>query len=135
MQVVLADLDVWHQALTRHDPDPLVVHRLASLVQQRQVQLVGAVRQALLARARDERQAERLGRILAPFPDLRAGPDTHVRAAAHQRRARQAGLRLLPRQALLWALAEEVDGLVWSHDPGWGPAVALGCPLTRSGGA
>ena len=132
MKPVLPDLDIWLKAFSRQDPDPLVVHGFKGGVERRQVFLLGLVRQALLARTRDERQFARLSRVLYGFPDVTVLPADHVRAAAlvqaqrHQRRV------LSPWQALLWAVAERSGGVIWSGARSWAPLAAAGCPVSSS---
>ncbi len=132
MKPVLPDLDIWLKAFSRQDPDPLVVHGFKRGVESRQVFLLGLVRQALLARAADERQFARLARVLSGFPDVTVLAGDHVRAAEliHvQRRQRRS---LSPWQALLWAVAARSGGVIWSSARTWTPLAAAGCPISSS---
>lgn len=134
MSPIVPDLDIWFRALTRHDPDPVVVHRLASLIEARRIFLTGPIRQALLSAARDERAFTRLARALVPFADLRIDADLRQDAARLALRCRGDGRRPTARACLLWAAAARAGGLIWSQLPGWSAYAALGCPLTRTGG-
>jgi hypothetical protein len=132
MKPVLPDLDVWLRAFSRQDPDPLMVHGFKRGVERRQVFLVGLVRQALLARTRDDRQFARLTRALCGFPDVTVLPKDHVRAAVLVQGLRRQRLALSPWQALLWAVAERSGGAIWSGARTWAPLAAAGCPVSTS---
>ena len=126
---VIPDLDVWVRAFGRLDPDPGAVHAFRELVRARRVLTLGWIRQDLLARLDDERQAGRLAWILSGFPEIVLRPDDHLAAAAQTRRMRGYGLRLPARAALLWAVAERLGATVWSLDRRWAPLVRRGAPL------
>ncbi len=127
---VLPDLDIWLKALSRQEPDPLVVHGFKQAVELRRIFLLGLVRQALLARVRDERQFTRLERALAAFPDLPVLARDHVRAASIIRGLRGRVAAVTPWQALMWAVAERLPAMVWSHGRSWQPLAAQGCPVS-----
>lgn len=129
---VLPDLDIWLKALSRQEPDPLVVHGFKQAVEARRIFLLGLVRQALLARARDERQFSRLERMLAAFPDLPVLARDHVRAAAIIRGLRGRVAAVTPWQALMWAVAERLPASIWSDGRSWRPLAAQGCPVSAS---
>lgn len=129
---VLPDLDVWLKAFSRQDPDPLVVHGFAAAVKARRIFLLGLVRQALLARARDERQFARLERALSAFPDLPVLARDHVRAATIIRGLRGRVPAVSPWQALLWAVAERLPAAVWSAGRSWQPLAEQGCPVSAA---
>ena len=127
---VLPDLDIWLKALSRQHPDPLGVHGFKQAVEARRVFLFGLVRQALLARVRDDRQFVRLERALSAFPDLPVLARDHVRAAAIIRGLRGKVAAVTPWQALMWAVAERVPAVVWSDGRTWQPLAAQGCPVS-----
>jgi hypothetical protein len=129
---VLPDLDIWLKALSRRDPDLLVVHGFKRAVEARRVFLLGLVRQALLARVRDERQFARLAHALSAFPDLPVLARDHVRAAAIIRGLRGRVAAVTPWQALLWAVAERLPALVWSEARSWSPLAAQACPVSAA---
>lgn len=132
MKPVLPDLDIWLKAFSRQDPDPLVVHGFKRGVERRQVFLLGLVRQALLARTRDDRQFARLTRVLSGFPDVTVLAADHVRAAALIQSQRRQRRTLSPWQALMWAVAERSGGAIWSSARTWTPLAAAGCPVSSS---
>jgi hypothetical protein len=128
---IIPDADVWAKALSRNDPDPLIVHAFAHHVRHRRIFLVGWVRQALLARVRDDRQFHRLAWVLASFPDLPLLPSDHEHAAALTRRMRDRSVAASPWSSLLWAVAERLHGEIWSRERGWQTLADHGCPLMR----
>lgn len=132
MQPILPDADIWLRAFSRSDPDPLVVHAFNRHVRDRRVFLIGWVRQTLLARVRDERQFTRLAWVLSAFPDLPLLPRDHEQAALTTRRMRELQTPISPWTALVWAVADRLDGAVWSREPGWQVLAVHGCPLLRS---
>ena len=132
LEPVLPDHDVWLRAFSRQDPDPLVVHAFAGAVKARRVFLLGLVRQALLARVRDDRQFSRLERALAAFPDLPVLARDHVRAAMIIRGLRGKVPAVTPWQALVWAMAERLPAVVWSTGRSWQPLAGQGCPVSAS---
>ena len=129
LEAVLPDVDIWFKAFSRQDPDPLVVHGFAQRVRTRQVFLLGLVRQALLARTRDPRQGVRLNHVLAAFPDLPMLARDHTRAAGIIQRLRPTGLVVSPWQAVMWAIAERLQGRIWTQDRHWQALAPHGCPL------
>ncbi len=126
---VIPDLDVWVRAFGRLDPDPGAVHAFRELVRARRVLTLGWIRQDLLARLDDERQATRLAWILSGYPEVVLRPDDHLVAAELVRRLRRSGLRLPGRAALLWAVAGRIGAAVWSLDRRWQALARRGAPL------
>jgi len=129
LRLVLPDVDVSVLAFSRTRPDPLVVHRFAEMIERRQLVFTPLVRHELLARTRDSRQFSRLEAILAAFPDCPAGHDDHRAAAVLVQRLRRDGVTLTLPDALLWAVAERIAGVIWSRRPRWIDLAAHGCPL------
>lgn len=132
LQPVVPDADIWWKAYSRQNPDPAVVHVFGQAVRDRRIFLIGWVRQALLARVRDERQFARLAWVLSAFPDLPLLPRDHERAASITRRMRELQVPASAWSALVWAVAERLDGVVWSRESGWQALAVHGCPLLRS---
>ncbi|MFM2091632.1 MAG: hypothetical protein RLZZ127_2121 [Planctomycetota bacterium] len=126
---IIPDIDIWMRALDRGNPDPRIVTDLGRRIEDRSVILLGWVRQGILARVADERQVGHLRWTLSGFPDLRAQEPDHARAAAIVRRLRGRGTVATPWQALVWALAERVRGVVWSTDRRWQGLQPHGCPV------
>ena len=126
---VIPDLDVWVRAFGRLDPDPGAVHAFRELVRARRVLTLGWIRQDLLARLDDERQATRLAWILSGYPEVVLRPDDHLVAAELVRRLRRSGQRLTGRAALLWAVAGRIGAAVWSLDRRWQALARRGAPV------
>lgn len=126
---VIPDLDAWMRAFGRLDPDPRAVHAFRACALARRVLAMGWIRQELLARLDDERQATRLDWILSGYPEVVLRPEDHRRAAELTRRMRRAGQALPARAALLWATAERVGARIWSLDRRWAPLARRGAPL------
>ena len=129
---VLPDADIWWKAFSRQDPDPAVVHAFGLAVRARRVFLIGWVRQALLARVREERQFARLTWVLSAFPDLPLLPRDHERAASITRRMRELHVPVSAWSTLVWAVAERLDGVVWSRERHWQALQTHGCPVYRA---
>ncbi len=126
---VIPDLDVWVRAFGRLDPDPRTVHAFRELVRTRRVLTLGWIRQDLLARLDDERQATRLGWILSGYPEVLLRPEDHGGAAELSRRMRRSGLVLSGRAALLWAVAGRIGARLWSLDQRWEAFARRGAPV------
>ena len=129
MKAVIADLDIWWRAFGRIEPDPGVVAQFTRLARERRLLLLGWIRQELLERLGDERQAVRMAAILAGFPEVVLLPEDHIAAASRVRRLRGSGLLLPTRAALLWAVAERCGAAIWSVDGRWRPWSTRGAPL------
>lgn len=126
---VIPDLDAWSRAFGRLDPDPRVVHAFRELVRARRVLTLGWIRQELLARLDDERQATRLAWILSGYPEVILLPEDHLAAAERTRRLRRSGVELPARAALLWSVAHRIGAVVWSLDHRWQPLARRGAPV------
>lgn len=128
---VIPDLDVWVRAFGRLDPDPRAVHAFRELARSRRLLTLGWIRQELLARLDDERQAARLSWILSGYPEVVLNPDDHLRAAELTRRWRRSALALPARAALLWAVGERIGGRIWSLDRRWQDWARHGAPVVE----
>lgn len=126
---VIPDGDVWVRAFGRLDPDPGAVHAFRELVRARRVLTLGWIRQDLLARLDDERQATRLAWILSGYPEVRLLSDDHLVAAELVRRLRRSNQRLPGRAALLWAVAQRIGAAIWSLDRRWQTLARRGAPV------
>lgn len=129
---VIPDLDAWARAFGRLDPDPRVVHVFRELVRARRVLTLGWIRQELLARLDDERQATRLAWIMSGYPDVVLCTEDHLAAAERTRRLRRSGVELPARAALLWAVAMRIGAVVWSLDHRWQVLGRRGAPVLES---
>lgn len=128
---VIPDLDAWARAFGRLDPDPRVVHAFRELVRARRVLTLGWIRQDLLARLDDERQATRLAWILSGYPEVVLRPEDHLAAAERIRRLRRSGVELPSRAALLWTVAQRIGAAVWSLDHRWQALARRGAPVVE----
>ena len=126
---VIPDCDVWVRAFGRLDPDPRTVHAFRELVRARRVLTLGWIRQDLLARLDDERQATRLGWILSGYPEVVLRQEDHGSAAELVRRMRRSGLGLPGRAALLWAVSVRIGARLWSLDRRWEAFARRGAPV------
>lgn len=129
--LVIPDVDIWHRAFSRLEPDPQVVHEFATLARKRQIILLGWVRQTLLSRVRDERQYTRLVWVLGGWPDQPLRSRDHEQAADLGRRLRAVQTSIQPWNALVWVVANRVGAQVWSLDRSWHGLGHHGCPLIR----
>jgi predicted nucleic acid-binding protein len=130
---VIPDLDAWSRAFGRLDPEPRAVHAFRELARERRILTLGWIRQELLARLDDERQATRLAWILSGYPEIVLRPDDHLAAAELIRRLRRSGVRLPSRAALLWSAAQRVGAGIWSLDRRWHELSRHGAPLAEPG--
>ena len=128
-RLILPDLDIWLRAFDRRQPDLRVVSALSRRIEQRQIVLLSWVRQGILARLADERQAQRLRWALAGFPDIRASEADQVAAAERIRGLRRTGVPCGAWPARLWTVAARVGGIIWSQDRRWQPLMVHGCPV------
>jgi hypothetical protein len=126
---IVPDLDILLKAFSRQTPEPLVVLAFTRHVTDRRIHLVGWVRQGLLSRTADDRQFDRLNRLLEAFPDLRVLSTDHLQAARLSRRLRERSVTVSPWQALLWTVAERIGGVIWSGDRRWLTLQSSHCPL------
>jgi len=126
---ILPELDIWMRAFSRRSPDPLIVHAFTRHVTDRRILTIGWIRQGLLARAADERQFVRLEWLMSAYPEIRVQASDHVAAARRTRQLRERGVAVAPWQALLWAVAERIGGVIWCQDRRYRTLQAHGFPL------
>lgn len=126
---IIPDRDAWMRVFGRLDPDPRAVHAFRELVRARRVLTLGWIRQDLLARLDDERQAARMAVILSGYPEVVLVADDHPRAAELTRRWRRDGQVLPGRAALLWAVAVRIGAGIWSLDRRWQDWGRHGAPV------
>ena len=131
-RIVLPEVDVWLRAFSRQQPDFAVVNRIEALINERRIFLIGWVRQGLLARTADNRQFRRLVQSLAGFPDIGIHSQDHIAAAELSFRLRDRGVSIMPAQALMWVMANRVDGLIWSAERRWQTLEPYGLPLFKA---
>jgi predicted nucleic acid-binding protein len=103
---VLVDTSVWSLALRRKaGPDNAPVRELRGLIADGRVQMIGAVRQEILAGIRDERQFNELESRLSAFPDLPVAEEDHVTAARFFNLSRAKGVQGSNTDFLICAVA------------------------------
>ena len=129
---IIPDLDAWVRAFGRLDPDPRVVHAFREYARARRILTVGWVRQGLLSRLDDERQATRLAWILSGYPEVVLVPDDHLQAAELMRRSRREGQALSSHAALLWTVAARIGAKIWSLDRRWQTLERSGAPVEEA---
>ncbi|HUY13878.1 MAG TPA: PIN domain-containing protein [Terriglobia bacterium] len=94
---VLVDTSVWSLALRRRSrrlsgEEELVRDELAELIREGRAQMIGPVRQEVLAGIRDRSQYERLRRDLRAFDDPRLVVEDYEEAARASNECRAAGV-------------------------------------------
>jgi predicted nucleic acid-binding protein len=108
--MILVDTPVWSLALRRKTTDLAAhEHRLTQLlyrlIDEGQVQLLGAVRQELLSGLREELQFRRLRDYLRDFPDAPVVSEDYEEAAWASNQCRRAGVMASPVDMLICAVA------------------------------
>lgn len=96
---VLVDTSVWSQALRRPkqeivpDTSSHVVQRLAALIEDGRIAMLGPIRQELLSGIKTQAQFESLKQILSAFPDEKLGAEHYEMAASSFNACRQLGIQ------------------------------------------
>ena len=129
LPLIIPDLDIWLRVFDRAAPDARCVNAFREKTLSRQLVLLAWLRQGLLARCADDRQAQRLRSALAGFGNLPSTVADQDAAAARVRHLRSQGQGCGAWQARVWALAERTQALIWSQDRLWQPLIAHGCPV------
>ena len=125
-------MDVWIAALSRQVPDLPTIGRLDGLVQERRVVLLPGVRQRVLSRVLEDRQAQRLDWCLRGFGVVHLTLQDEEEAAARQRTWHRRGLPLTATQSLWWVLADRLQLKLWSRDHAWEAAIRHGAPVVAT---
>jgi predicted nucleic acid-binding protein len=123
--MILVDTPVWSLALRRKPTDLATDERritqvLYRLIDEGQVQLLGAVRQELLSGLRQEAQFRRLRDYLRDFPDVRVETDDYEEAARSSNECRSAGISASPVDMLICAVAVRHGWDVFTADRDFG---------------
>jgi len=107
---VLVDTSVWSLALrrARATSSPYAA-RLADLVRDGEIVLIGPIRQEILSGIRNRAQFVRLRDHLASFPDLPLQTDDFVRAAEHANTCRARGIHGSSTDFVITAISERYD--------------------------
>ena len=114
---VLVDTCIWSLALRRKrgKQAPEVVE-LESLIQDKQVAMIGPVRQELLSGIKDPKQFDLLSERLASFPDLPITSQDYVAAARFFNTCRQQGIQGSNTDFLICSVAVANNFPIFTHD-------------------
>lgn len=119
--MVLVDTPIWSLALRRHatdlSPSELrLTHALYALVQQRNVQLLGPIRQEVLSGIREEPQFRRIREHLRGFPHVELDSIDYEEAARISNQCRQRRIADSSVDMLLCAVALRHDWEIFTTD-------------------
>jgi predicted nucleic acid-binding protein len=118
---VLVDTPVWSLAL-RRKPEALsareaaLTGRLADLIREGRVQLMGAVRQELLSGIREEEQFQKLRRYLRAFDDPTVEMGDYEEAAQMHNRCRSRGVAGSAIDFLICSVAVRREWAIFTTD-------------------
>jgi predicted nucleic acid-binding protein len=114
---VIVDTSVWSLALCRNSPvDSGIVQELRDLINDHRVQMIGPVRQELLAGIRYEAQFESLAQRLETFPDQSILSDDYVSAARIFNQCRAKGVQGSNTDFLICAIALRNEFAIFTTD-------------------
>ncbi len=103
---VIVDTSVWSLFLRRHDhADSPSLEILRQTIKEKNVQMLGIIRQELLSGIRNESQFRKVSQILESFPDLLAESSDHTEAARFFDQCRRKGVQGSPVDFLICAQA------------------------------
>ncbi|MFC1799309.1 PIN domain-containing protein [Candidatus Eisenbacteria bacterium] len=103
---VMVDTSVWSLALRRGgDSGAKPVEELRSLIADKRVQMIGAIRQEILSGIREEAQFKELETRLSAFPDLQVDAEDYVTAARFFNACRAKGIQGSNTDFLICAVA------------------------------
>lgn len=103
---VIVDTSVWSLFLRRRErQDTPSVEELRRMIAEKNVQMLGIIRQELLSGVQDESQFQKLADILESFPDLVAESADHTQAARFFNICRRNGVQGSPVDFLICAQA------------------------------
>lgn len=115
--MILIDTCIWSEAFRKIQSKHMdVIETLGSLIQQRQAQMIGPVRQELLSGIKDIHQYERLRDILRAFPDLQIERGDFELAAEHNNTCRRKGIQGSDVDFLICAVAQRHNLLIFTLD-------------------
>lgn len=114
---VLVDTSVWSQALRRASRgDAAIVDELRTLINARQAQIIGPIRQEILSGIRAQAQFDKLRRHLAAFPDLPIETDDYIKAAELFNTCRSKGVQASNTDFLICAVALHYKMAIFTTD-------------------
>ena len=103
---VIVDTSVWSLFLRRQDhADSPSLEILRQTIKEKNVQMLGIIRQELLSGIRNESQFRKVSQILESFPDLLADSSDHSEAAKFFNQCRKKGVQGSPVDFLICAQA------------------------------
>ena len=132
-RIVLPEVDVWLRAFSRQQPDFAVVNRPKPSLMSVVSSLWAGCARGLLARTADNRQFRRLVQALGWLPRYwYFTRKTMLLPLSSAFRLRDRGVSIMPAQALMWVMANRVDGLIWSAERRWQILEPYGLPLFKA---
>ena len=103
---VIVDTSVWSLFLRRNrDTESASLAILRQAIKEKNVQMLGIVRQELLSGIKGESQFRKMGQLLEGFPDLLAESEDHTEAAKFFNLCRRKGIQGSPVDFLICAQA------------------------------
>lgn len=114
---VIVDTSVWSLFLRRDGHvRSASLDRLRQMIKEKNVQMLGIIRQELLSGIRNEAQFLKLSQILGSFPDLLAGSADHTQAADFFNQCRRKGIQGSPVDFLICAQAHRNGMAILTED-------------------
>ncbi len=115
---ILVDTCIWSYALRRQNdlPNQKIIDRLNNYVQQRQIVMLGVIRQEILSGIAHETQFERIRAKLRLFPDYPISTVAFETAAQFYNRCRTKGVQGSNTDFLICAMAHCHDFTIFTSD-------------------
>jgi hypothetical protein len=114
---VVVDTSVWSLFLRRQDhSDSPSLEALRQAIKEKNVQMLGIIRQELLSGIRNDSQYKKVSQILESFPDMLAGSSDHTLAAKFFNLCRQKGVQGSPVDFLICAQAHQRNMAILTDD-------------------
>lgn len=102
---VIVDTCVWSRALRRRNPEPALAERLAELITEGRVVMLGPIRQELLSGVAEKKQFQKLRSRLSAFHDFALQTEHYETAAMYDNTCRCQGIQGAHTDYLLCAVA------------------------------
>jgi predicted nucleic acid-binding protein len=114
---IIVDTSVWSQFLMRRDPqESRSLSILRSGIREKNIQMLGIIRQELLSGIKDRKQYTKVFELLASFPDLLAESSDHTEAAKFFNICRKNGIQGSPIDFLICAQASRNNLSILTED-------------------
>ena len=115
---IIVDTCVWSYALRRHNDNHNsdIINQLNSIIQNRQVVMLGVIRQEILSGIQSEIQFERIRTKLRAFPDYTLCQNDFETAAQFYNRCRAKGIQGSNTDYLICATAHNYDFTILTFD-------------------